>query len=245
MLNKVWRSLANATTLLIVAYSIAMALLESAVVVYLRQLYYPEGFVFPLRAMPLQLAGVELARELATLVMIITVAWLAGNNRWTRFAWFLIIFAIWDLFYYVFLHVFIGWPTSLFDWDILFLIPVVWTGPVWSPLVLVMLMLLLGAALIHYNTKWVAPIQKWQWFFITSGSLICLGAFMYEFLLFALKFGPDPDAFDPNKWLTSFSPAYFPVLSFSVGVTLIAVGIVHYIRSNHISKKRIQNSQLI
>ncbi len=237
--------MATGTTVLVIAYSIAMALLESAVVVYLRQLYYPEGFEFPLHAMPLQLAGVELARELATLIMIVAVAWLAGNGRWTRFAWFLIIFAIWDLFYYVFLYVFIGWPMSLADWDILFLIPVVWTGPVWSPLVLVMLMLLLGTALIHYNTKWIAPIRKWQWFFIVSGSMICLGAFMYEFILFALRFGPDPNAFDPNKWLTTFSPESFPVFTFSLGAALIASGIVHYIRNNHISRQRILQSQLI
>jgi len=68
---------------------------------------------------------------------------------------------------------------------------------------------------------------------------------MYEFVLFALRFGPDPDAFDPNKWLTSFSPNHFPVFTFSLGAAFIAFGIIHYIRSNHISKQRILQSQLI
>lgn len=223
--------MATKRTLTVVCYSIAMALLESAVVVYLRKLYYPEGFEFPLHAMPMQLAGVELARELATLIMIITVAWLAGSTRWTRFAWFLIIFAIWDLFYYVFLYAFIGWPLSFADWDILFLIPVVWTGPVWSPLVLVGLMLLLGTALIYYNTKWVAPITRWQWFSILTGALICLIAFMYDFTAFVVQeYGMEQFPTDPDSWLSTYAPTHFPVGIFATGAGIIALGIFSYIR---------------
>jgi len=181
MLSKVWCSVVDRKFAAVLIYSISMALLESAVVVYLRKLYYPSGFDFPLRAMPMELAGVEIAREAATILMILTVAWLAGKSSWTRFAWFLFIFAIWDLFYYVFLYVFIDWPLSLMDWDILFLIPLVWTGPVWSPLVLVFLMILLASALLHYNHKWESPISKGQWMSILLGCILVLWAFMYDF----------------------------------------------------------------
>lgn len=109
---------------------------ESAVVVYLRALYYPQGFDFPLAQMPSAMAAIEVGREAATLVMLLGVAALSGADRWERFLAFCRSFGVWDIFYYVWLWIFVRWPSSLLTWDILFLIPVPWIGPVLAPIII-------------------------------------------------------------------------------------------------------------
>ncbi|MBI5039261.1 MAG: hypothetical protein HZC13_05830, partial [Nitrospirae bacterium] len=127
-----------------------MAFVESAVVVYLREIYYPGGFRFPLKVMSDKMIAVELLRELSTLFMLTSVAALAGRKFWERFAHFLLLFGIWDIFYYIWLKVLIGWPSSPLEWDILFLIPIPWISPVIAP-VSVALLMILGGALITYS----------------------------------------------------------------------------------------------
>jgi hypothetical protein len=112
----------------LVLFSIAMGLLEAVVVVYLRMLFYPEGFAFPLKVMPDKVYLVEIAREAATLIMLASVSAAAGRKHYERLAYFLLTFAVWDIFYYVFLKVFLNWPATLLDWELLFLIPVTWIG---------------------------------------------------------------------------------------------------------------------
>ncbi len=140
-------------------FSIAMGFLESAVVIYLRELYYPHGFTFPLTPMPNKISVVEIWREAATVVMLLAVGVLAGRNRAERLAWFIIAFATWDIFYYIFLYIFVGWPQSLFTWDILFLIPVPWVGPVITPVIIAITMILYGLSVVYYSSrgKKVAP----------------------------------------------------------------------------------------
>src|SRR5438552_17420475 len=110
-----------------------MGVLEGAVVVYLRRLYFHGGFQFPLRFVDTDIAVIEVIREAATLVMLGAVGVLAGRNRGERFALFLYAFGIWDLVYYAFLKLAIGWPESFLTWDILFLLPVPCVGPVITP----------------------------------------------------------------------------------------------------------------
>jgi len=122
----------------VVVFSIAFAYIEAAVVVYLRTIFHPDGFGFPLTDFgisPLwqRLLVTEIGREAATLVLILTGAWLSGRNLRHRFAFFLTIFGVWDIFYYIWLKVLIDWPASIMDWDILFLIPASWAGPVIAP----------------------------------------------------------------------------------------------------------------
>lgn len=105
----------------IIVFSISMALVEAGVVIYLRALYYPDGFAFPLEIITKRHFIVEIGREAATILMIISVAALTGKRFWEKFAYFLICFGFWDIFYYIWLKVAIGWPSSLLDWDILFL----------------------------------------------------------------------------------------------------------------------------
>ena len=77
--------------------------------------------------------AIEIGREAATLIMLLGVAMLAGADRWERFLAFCLSFGVWDIFYYAWLWIFVRWPASLFTWDLLFLIPVPWIGPVLAP----------------------------------------------------------------------------------------------------------------
>jgi len=116
-------------------YAAAMAFVESAVVVYLRWIYYPGGFRFPITIIPDRMTAIEVGREAATILMLIAVAALAGAGRWEKFLCFCIAFGVWDIFYYVWLRLLLGWPESLLTWDILFLMPVPWLGPVLAPVI--------------------------------------------------------------------------------------------------------------
>ena len=159
----------------LVLFSVAMAYLESAVVVYLRALYYPQGFSFPLIMMGKRIALVEIGRELATLVMLAAVAYFAGKAFYERFALFCIMFGIWDIFYYVWLKVLLDWPQSLFTWDILFLIPVPWIGPVLSPVV-VATSLIVGGGLIlrKLRSGGIFAPNLLEWAIALGGALLIL-----------------------------------------------------------------------
>jgi len=138
-----------------VLFAVAFAYIESAVVVYLRVIFYPDGFTFPLPNLlavdPAQnyLLLTEIGREAATLVLILTAAYLFGRNRRQRFAYFLAIFAVWDIFYYVWLKVILDWPASIMDWDILFLIPTVWASAVLYPVIISVIMLAFAVLILH------------------------------------------------------------------------------------------------
>jgi len=141
---------------IVVVFGIAFAYIEAAVVVYLRTIFHSAGFTFPLTNFgisPLwkRLLLTEIGRETATLVLIFTSSWLFGRNLHQRFAFFLTIFAVWDIFYYIWLKILINWPSSIMDWDVLFLIPTTWAGPVLAPL-LISVTLLLFAIIILYRS---------------------------------------------------------------------------------------------
>jgi len=117
-------------------FAIAMAYMESAVVVYLQRALgvTPEG-LFPLQKAETvgNLAAIEVGREFATLVMLAAVGWFLGRRWVDRLAWMSVAFGVWDIGYYLWLWAFVGWPHSPATWDVLFLIPVPWAGPVWAP----------------------------------------------------------------------------------------------------------------
>jgi hypothetical protein len=133
------------TWLVVVAFALAMAWLEAATVYYLRVLV---DRVNPYQSNPLPMRGVlgqvELVREAATLVMLLTVGALAGRTRQSRLAYTAIAFGVWDIFYYVVLKAICDWPSSLLDWDILFLLPLPWWGPVVAPMSVALLMIVWG-----------------------------------------------------------------------------------------------------
>ena len=130
---------------IVATFAIAMAWVESAVVFYLRSMM---DRLEPHQPDPLPVIGgfasVELPRELATLVMLFTVGTLAARTWRARLGYAAIAFGVWDIFYYVFLKIICGWPHSLLDWDVLFLLPLPWWGPVLAPVLISLLMILWG-----------------------------------------------------------------------------------------------------
>ncbi|HET6373214.1 MAG TPA: hypothetical protein VFG76_07900 [Candidatus Polarisedimenticolia bacterium] len=165
----------------LLVFAAAMAFVEAAVVVYLRALYYPEGFSFPLKGMSPEILAIELAREASTIVMLVAVSLLSGSDRWERFLHFAAAFGMWDIFYYVWLYVALGWPASLLDWDILFLIPVPWIAPVLAP-VIVSASLIAGSLILlslkrRGVTVRVSP-SAW-WLGVAAGALV-LASFMTD-----------------------------------------------------------------
>ena len=112
-------------------YAMAMANVEAVVVVYLRSIYYPDNplVIFPLSLLSERDLLIEIVRELATLVMISGVAALAARSLVMAFAAFVYVFGVWDIFYYAWLKLMIGWPVAWLEWDLLFLIPWPWLGP--------------------------------------------------------------------------------------------------------------------
>jgi hypothetical protein len=217
-------------TLVITLFALAMGLLEAAVVVYLRTMYYPAGFKFPMVPMDQGILLTELLREAATIIMLVMVAYLSAQKQAHRFAWFLYAFAVWDLAYYGFLRVIIQWPATFMDWDILFLIPVIWTGPVVAPLLICMQMILLAFLILRGS----ATLNRSSNLLLVSGAFICLMAFMYEFVAYHLG------AIDMNTLLDSasmFIPTKFPWAMFLVGFGISSAGIgMAYYQSRNLSK---------
>jgi hypothetical protein len=130
----------------VVVYALAMGWVESAVVFYMRSMI---DRLDPYQPNPLPFAGgfgfAEVMREAATMVMLLTVGWLAGRTWRSRLGYTLLAFGVWDIAYYLWLVPLTAWPNSLADWDILFLIPLPWWGPVWAPVSIATLMIVFGA----------------------------------------------------------------------------------------------------
>lgn len=219
--NQWWRMAAG-----LLLFGISFGYVEAAVVVYLRTIYEPvrlqvnpaqtAGDLFPLitierlRAIAperVRLLGVEVAREAATLFMLAGVALAAAGSWRSWLPAFAVAFGTWDLFFYVFLKVLIGWPASLLTWDVLFLIPVPWTAPVLAPVIVSVsivaaglvalrrpvrmrifhcLALALGGFLIVLAFVWDSPNiiagglpHRFAWAVFAIGELLGVGAFVH------------------------------------------------------------------
>jgi hypothetical protein len=131
---------------MVFVYAVAMAWVEAAVVFYLRTMYHR---IDPYQINPVPMgdtvAWVEVTREAATMLMLLTVGYLAGHAWRSRLGYFAIAFGVWDIFYYVFLKIACGWPHTVMDWDVLFLIPLPWWGPVLAPVLISLLLILWGS----------------------------------------------------------------------------------------------------
>jgi hypothetical protein len=157
------RLLGGRHLVLLTLFATAFGFVEASVVVYLRAAagllpgytgsladvqrspeIYQQGQ--SISQLPQSLVTIEVYRETATMIMLVTVVLLAAGTTRERWAAFLWVFAFWDIFYYVGLWATVRWPTSLKDVDVLFLIPVPWIAQVWFP-VLVSLLTLLVIAL--------------------------------------------------------------------------------------------------
>jgi hypothetical protein len=163
-------------------FGIAFGYLEASVVVYLRAIYYPEGFAFPM-VLPSSnfIIAVEVGREAATLFMLWGIAIAAGWNAWTRYAAFSLLFGIWDIIYYVVLKLVLNWPDSIMDFDVLFLIPIPWIGPCLAP-ILISVGLIASAIIIERYDAWGKTLRPTaiEWTIAALGGFIVLFTFMRD-----------------------------------------------------------------
>lgn len=140
-----------------------MAWVESAVVYYLRTMI---DRIEPYQPTPLPIIGgmgpVEMVREAATLLMLLTVGLLAGRSWRARAGYVAVAFGVWDICYYIFLRIMCGWPHSLFDWDILFLLPLPWWGPVLAPVSIALLMIIWGTLASQFERPPRPVVSKWK-----------------------------------------------------------------------------------
>ncbi len=160
--------------ILVSIFAIAMAYLESAVVVYLRVMYGIEDLLRDINLTPDVYTFIEIGREAATIVMLVFVALLAGSNKPKKIGYFFLAFGVWDIFYYIWLYIFIQWPTSLLEWDILFLIPLPWWGPVIAPVLISILLITIGFLLIN---DFKFKVTKLDWTLFALSIILILYSF--------------------------------------------------------------------
>ncbi len=212
--------------ILAVIYAIAMAWLESATVFYLRSLSgklqpYQTG-PLPFIAGSLPLGEIEMVREAATLVMILAVGLLAGRSSRARLGYAMVVFGFWDIFYYAFLNIMTGWPSSLLDWDVLFLLPLPWWGPVLAPMLISLLLITGGTLLVYVNQGGYALYPK------PAANLLCLVGVvigLYAFMTDAIQALPGGEVAARNVLPVSFN---WPL--FGAALVLMAAPILDLIR---------------
>ncbi len=162
-------------------FSLVMAYVESAAVVYLRRINGSETFTINPGPFDPHIAAIEVGRELSTLLMLFIVGWMAGKNFQSRLGFFLFTFGIWDIFYYVWLRIIADWPESIIDTDLLFLIPLPWWGPVLSPILIAALMSVTGVRMVILdNQDKKVQINACKGVALVAGILLVLYAFMAD-----------------------------------------------------------------
>jgi hypothetical protein len=204
-------------------FAIAMAWVESAVVYYLRTMI---NRIEPYQPNPLPLIGglgsAELVREAATLIMLLTVGILAGRTWRTRLGYAAVAFGVWDIFYYVFLRVLCARPQSLFDWDILFLLPLPWWGPVLAPVSIAALMILWGTLV---NVRRLPPASNANGWKVWLLNAIGVGLALYLFMADAIRVsGQGVEA------LRNLLPSPFNWPVFCVALLLMAAPLFQFVR---------------
>ncbi|MDD4871500.1 MAG: hypothetical protein PHR77_13165 [Kiritimatiellae bacterium] len=188
-----------------------MALLEAVAVAYLRALlrindsHVALGTYIPM----------EIGREVATIVMLVAVGWLAGRRRGDRWAYGLFAFGLWDIWYYIWLKVLIDWPKTLLNWDILFLIPVRWWGPVLSPVLIAMLICLITVlAVVRWERGESLQFTPARIGVISLGGLLALYVFMSDSLHALWQGCPDWDTLRP-------APFQWPLFLLALGLMAV------------------------
>lgn len=203
-------------------FSIAMGFMETVIVVYLRKLYYPNGFDFPLVTMDLDILKAEFLREAATVIMLLGIGILTGKTAAQKFACFIFSFAIWDIFYYVFLKMLLDWPQSVFTWDILFLIPFPWVGPVLAPCIVSLTMIVLAMGIVYLEEKgYNMAIKALDWLMFTAGSLIIIFSFVTDAFHYLSA--------DLSK-MENYVPLSYNWLLFWLGEGIIILGMFIYFK---------------
>lgn len=207
----------------VVLFASAMAWVESAVVYYLRTHI---DRIVPYQPDPLPIVGglgpVELVRELATLVMLFTVGVLAGSTWRARVGYMVVAFGVWDICYYVFLRLMCGWPQSLLDWDILFLIPLPWWGPVIAPVLIATLMIVWGTLASQFERPRQPALSSWH---VWALNFIGVALALYVFMADAIRVSRGG-----VEALRNLLPASFNWPLFVVALVLMSAPVVRLVR---------------
>lgn len=206
-------------------FAIAMAHVEAALVVYLRSIYYPGDplSIFPLSMLSQRDLDIEFARELATMVMLLSVALLAETGFTRIFAAFLYAFGVWDIFYYLWLKTMIGWPVTWLEWDVLFLIPWPWFAP-WITAALMALLFVTWGGWILLSTTTVRIN-------FLSGSLLALGI---SLVLGAFLWTAAPLVAEGDQAFHGFQPDRFSWGVYVIGYCLTTAALLSLARSNRL-----------
>jgi hypothetical protein len=225
-------------------FATAMGFLEGIVVVYLRELYYPDGFTFPLRLMSSDLVTAEWIREIATLVMLAGVGIITGRNGLQRLFYALFAFGVWDIVYYGALKLLLGWPESLMTWDLLFLIPVSWLGPVLAPVINSVTMIIMALLFIgRQETGYYIRPGLSDWVLIISGAVVILYTYLADYSRLLLDSGVLGSRGSTEagerlvQMITTYIPDNYRWTLFIIGETLIIAAIINVlIRSRKYSR---------
>jgi hypothetical protein len=169
----------------------------------------------------------EFLREAATVIMLLAIGILTGKTVAQKFAFFIYCFAIWDIFYYVFLKVLLDWPESLFTWDILFLIPVPWVGPVIAPCIVSLTMIALAFGIIYFQEKgYTTAIKIKDWLFFTMGSALIILSFIVDSFRYISLPG--------NNLANTNVPSHYDWGLFIIGEVIIILGmLIYFTRNKH------------
>ncbi len=214
----------------LILFGIAFGYLEAAVVVYLRTIGEPvriaAGFssqdLFPLLRLdqlpPLlaTLLKIELGREAATLIMLATAATAASRGLREWLGAFVLAFGVWDLTFYAWLHVLIGWPASIFTWDLLFLLPVPWAAPVLAPVIVAATMAVFGGWMLAREPLARQPkgAPKFAGWLLSAGGVILFISFIWDW----------------RSWMNGAMPVHFPWMIFALGEVGIIGGFLLYLK---------------
>ncbi|MBV9397108.1 MAG: hypothetical protein JO062_03975 [Bryobacterales bacterium] len=198
----------------LIVFGIAFGQVEAAVVVYLRTIGAPirDSLGLPrFEPLPLftaerlgtlhNLVYIELIREASTLIMLAAVAYAVSKNARSWLAAFSLAFGVWDLTFYLWLKIMIGWPASLGTWDILFLLPVPWAAPVAAP-ALVALSLAIGGAIAL--TRLPDSVPRTAWSLLMAGAIVLLVSFMWDW----------------RHWVEGGAPRGFPWAIYDIGLLM-------------------------
>lgn len=197
-------------------YAAAMALLEAVVVVYIRGLIQ----VTPDHVALGSYVQMDSWREAATVIMLVAVGWLAGQTGLERWAYGLFAFGLWDICYYGWLKLLIDWPATLLDWDVLFLIPLRWWGPVLAPLLIAALICLTAVLAVTRLARGQRPkVTPVRLGVVLLGGLLALYVFTSDALGALLAGRSDWDTLrpEPFKW-----PLFLVALALMALPSLIA-----------------------
>jgi hypothetical protein len=205
-------------------FAAAMAFVEAMAVYYLRKIYYPGGVLFPINlAITSEVIKLEWVREIATIIMLLAVAFIAARKFKDKFAYFIYAFAVWDIFYYIWLKVALNWPAHLMDWDILFLIPTIWASPWIIPVIISIIMIILAFVLLKFPK---AEIKPKEWTMLIVSAVAFLVSFVWDYA--AIHLANRGSISELTQALTNYVPTRYKWWLFVIGIVFAGLAICSF-----------------